>query len=453
MKHKLSAIILAGGESTRMEYNKEYIKIKEKYLVHSQIEILNKLFEEVIVVTNNPNHYKDFDVTITKDILSGKSPMNGLHAGLVESSFEYCYIIACDMPYLDSDFIEHLISNIKTHEAYVAKHNGFIEPFNAIYKKSIIPKIENFIKNHKFGFQKMVNKLNTFYFEEVDVARFLSKNIFKNVNSESDLYEITNQLACPYQKVTLEKIVNDEQFSVEDKVVTEFPLSLYINNNLYVTLMITPQNIEFMIYGFLNAEMLISKISDVIELSIDLKNHKAYVRLKNTKLELTQYKAKILSSACGASPQIKEKLDEAVINTLTNSFVISTKDIFENIQNFNHESILFKETGGVHSVSIIYNSKSKLFEDIGRHNAVDKAVGYIMKNNINPDQVYLLTSGRISSDILLKCALAKISIIISRSAPTSLSFNLGNQLGITIVGFTRGKKMNIYTNKQRIKHS
>ncbi|MFK5883465.1 MAG: formate dehydrogenase accessory sulfurtransferase FdhD [Candidatus Izemoplasma sp.] len=450
MKHKLSAIILAGGESRRMEYNKEYIKVQDKYLVHTQIKTLNSLFEEVVVVTNNPEHYKNQDVVITTDILNGKTPIIGLHAGLLASQFEYSFVIACDMPNIDPDFIKYLVTKIDNHDAYVAKHNGYIEPFNALYKKTITPRIEEFITNKKFGFQTMVNRLNSSYIEEKDLVSFLKNNIFKNINKESELYEITTDLSCPYQKITMDKIVNNEQFEIEDKVVTEYPLSLYINKELYITLMITPQNIEFMIYGFLNAEMLISKVTDVLDLQINLKAHKAYVILVDQSIKFSKHKADILSSACGASPIIKEKLDNLVISTLTNNKIISTKKIFEYIQNFNHESILFKETGGVHSVSIVHNSQTKLFEDIGRHNAVDKAVGFLMKNNIDSSEVYLLTSGRISSDILLKCALAKISIIISRSAPTSLSIKLAQQLGITVVGFTRGNKMNIYTNKHRI---
>ena len=89
-------------------------------------------------------------------------------------------------------------------------------------------------------------------------------------------------------------------------------------------------------------------------------------------------------------------------------------------------------------------------EDIGRHNAVDKIIGFMVLNNILPKHKILLTSGRVSSEILLKTARCGIPILVSRSAPTDLSINLANRLGITLIGFVRGKRMNIYTYERRI---
>lgn len=452
MLEKLSAIILAGGESKRMGYNKEYIKINDNFLVHNQIKFLSKIFDEVIVVTNNPDHYKDLEVIVTKDILHGKTPLIGLHSGLVKSSYEYSFIIACDMPNINKDFIDYLLSKVNNQEAYLAKNNGYLEPFCAIYNKQIIPKIESFIANKQYGFQNLVNTLDAYFIEEEDLAMFLKdSDVFKNINREEDLIEKKISINSSSKEVTIKKIVNGKEFQTKDLVITEYPLSLFINGEYYITLMISPMHINHLIYGFLNAEMLIKNYKDVKELNINLENYRADVILENSNVKFNKYKSEFLSSACGASPKVKEKLDKTIIKNITNNTVLSSKEIFDNIQEFNHESMLFKETGGVHSVALVFNKTSKLFEDIGRHNAADKAIGYMMEKSIDSSDVYLLTSGRISSDILLKCALAKISIIISRSAPTSLSIKLAKELGITVVGFTRGNKMNIYSSPHRIR--
>ena len=100
-----TAIILAGGESKRMGFNKEYLRIDDEYLIYKQINVLSTLFDEVIVVTNNPEFYNDFDVITTSDIIKKKSPLIGLHAGLSVSSNEYNYLIACDMPFIDVLYI------------------------------------------------------------------------------------------------------------------------------------------------------------------------------------------------------------------------------------------------------------------------------------------------------------------------------------------------------------
>ena len=144
------------------------------------------------------------------------------------------------------------------------------------------------------------------------------------------------------------------------------------------------------------------------------------------------------------------QIDESKLPKVDNNYQFNLKTIFEQVSVFNKESVLFKETGGVHSVELVYSDKKLLFEDIGRHNAVDKIVGYLLKNQIKRDDVYIITSGRISSDILLKSALINIGLVVSRSAPTSLAVKLADKLGITIIGFARGNKLNIYTHPNRV---
>jgi len=115
------------------------------------------------------------------------------------------------------------------------------------------------------------------------------------------------------------------------------------------------------------------------------------------------------------------------------------------------ESELYRATGGVHSAALCDNRALLIFsEDIGRHNAIDKIFGKCLIEGIQTDNRVIITSGRISSEILLKIAKRNIPIIVSRSAPTSLAVKLANKLGITLIGFARGKRINIYTNDWRV---
>ena len=432
-----------------MKYNKEFIKIGDEFLVHHQINKLLTIFEEVIVVSNNPDHYKGLNVKVVSDILIGKTPIIGLHAGLIHSKNRYNYCIACDMAFINFDFINYLVSLTRGHEAYVAKYNNYIEPFNAIYSKDIIPKIETFLSNGNFGFQRLVKELNTDYIKEQKVSFYMQKmDMFKNINNESDLYDDYLSITSNYQNMDVEKVINNETFHVKDKIITEYPLSLYINNNHYSTMMMTPDNIEFLILGYLHSEFVIKEIDEIIEFNLDLENHRCDVKL-NHKIELNNsQRLNILSTACGNVKLVRIEDKDLPVVLLEHKFKLER--IFEEVAIFNKESILFKETGGVHSVELLYGDTKMLFEDIGRHNAIDKAIGYLLKNTIKRDDVFIVTSGRISSDILLKSALMNISLIVSRSAPTSLAVKLANKLGVTVIGFARGNKLNIYTHQDRI---
>ena len=130
---------------------------------------------------------------------------------------------------------------------------------------------------------------------------------------------------------------------------------------------------------------------------------------------------------------------------------VPAQDVFTLAGEFQHRSHVFRTTGGVHSAALCDTKSILLFsEDIGRHNAIDKIFGECLLQDIPTDDRLIITSGRISSEILLKVAKRNIPILISRSAPTDLGVKLADDLGITLLGFVRGKRMNAYTNDWRI---
>ncbi len=443
----ISAIILAGGNSKRMKYNKEYIKLGDTYLIHQQIEKLLTIFSEVIVVSNHPKHYENLNVKVVKDLLKGKTPIIGLHAGLVHSSNDYNYVIACDMAFINLDFINYLISLVDNHDAYVPKYNNYIEPFNAIYSKNIIKTIETFLEAGNYGFQNLVKQLNTYYINEQKVNFYQQEmDMFKNINDEADLLDDYLKVTSSYHNLDVTKIVNQEAFHIKDKVITEYPLTIYVNHHYYSTMMITPNNIEFLVLGYLHSEFAFKTLFEVKTLTLDLENFRCDVLLNHELQKRNTTRLEIISSACGNRFNLSEK----ALPIIKQNHRFKLLEILEEAAVFNKESILFKETGGVHSVELVYGDTKVLFEDIGRHNAVDKVVGYLLKNKIERDDIYIVTSGRISSDILLKAALIKISLIVSRSAPTSLAVKLADKLGITVIGFARGNKLNIYSHEDRM---
>lgn len=126
--------------------------------------------------------------------------------------------------------------------------------------------------------------------------------------------------------------------------------------------------------------------------------------------------------------------------------------LLEIINQLDASSYTFQRTGGVHSAGLADNQKLLFrFEDIGRHNAVDKVIGQAFLEQIDLRDKCLLLSGRIAGEILLKTACNGIPVILSRSAPTLLAVETAERLGLTVVGFARGQKFNLYCHGERIR--
>ncbi|RQD74048.1 MAG: formate dehydrogenase accessory sulfurtransferase FdhD, partial [Candidatus Syntrophonatronum acetioxidans] len=145
-------------------------------------------------------------------------------------------------------------------------------------------------------------------------------------------------------------------------------------------------------------------------------------------------------------------LDSLTSKPIETEIYFSPAQISTLMKDLQKRADLFRQTGGVHSSALgTAEGIISFCEDIGRHNAVDKLLGECIDKEISLEDKMLITSGRLSSEILLKAAKIGIPVLLSRAAPSSLSVELARKLGITMVGFIRGKRMNIYAGEWRIK--
>ncbi len=187
MKKFGTAIILAGGKSSRMGFDKQFLKIDKRRLMFSIINKLNKEFDEIIIVTNKPDHYIGLSHKITRDILRDKGPLGGIHAGLMQASSKYSLVIACDMPNINLSYIKYMMGNMG-QDGCTTRFMDWIEPFCSFYSKDIIEDIEEYLKTKKRNIHDLLKGLNVTYIDE-DIARSFSPNwdMFLNLNTKEDL--------------------------------------------------------------------------------------------------------------------------------------------------------------------------------------------------------------------------------------------------------------------------
>ena len=253
------------------------------------------------------------------------------------------------------------------------------------------------------------------------------------------------------ERFSIVRISEEGENDTEDVVAREFSLTVILNNQELVTLLCSPTDLEYLAIGFLFSEGLLKSKDEIKKILVD--DQRGVVRVETEeKGELARdvlFK-RLITSGCGRGASFYRAAD-ATGQKVESQTKVSAPEVFALVNEFVHHSQVFKATGGVHSAALCHTKGILVFsEDIGRHNAIDKIFGECMLRDIPTDDRMIITSGRISSEILLKVAKRNIPILISKSAPTNLGVRLADELGVTLIGFVRGKKMNIYTNRWRV---
>jgi FdhD protein len=236
------------------------------------------------------------------------------------------------------------------------------------------------------------------------------------------------------QNINIIRVKGENLTREEDIVILEYPFTLFIEEEEIITLLCSPSSLEYLAIGFLYSEGYIDSIEDILKIRIEEDKGICNIKLYNANKFRDNLRGKrTITSGCGKGTLFYNVLDSFKSEKIKNPIPIKSE--------------LFKDTGGVHSCALCTYEDILIFEeDIGRHNALDKVFGRALVEGIKTQDKIILTSGRISSEILIKAAKRQVPVIVSRSAPTSLSIELGEELGISLIGFARGEKMNIYTN-------
>jgi FdhD protein len=263
--------------------------------------------------------------------------------------------------------------------------------------------------------------------------------------------EAENLPAGAVEKVSIHRVTTSSKETTEDIIVREFPLTIMLNGQELVTLLCSPTDLKYLALGFLFSEGLLKSKEDIKRVVVDEGKGVAHVETKLTETADTDAVFKrLITPGCGRGASFYSAADTG-LEKIESKLTIAAAEIFELMKSFQHRSLIFRTTGGVHSAALCDKHGILIFsEDIGRHNAIDKIFGQCLDQNVSTSNCIILTSGRVSSEIIIKVARRQVPVLVSKSAPTSSGVKLAEELGITLVGFVRGARMNVYTHDQRV---
>ena len=249
-------------------------------------------------------------------------------------------------------------------------------------------------------------------------------------------------------------IKGSDAHTEERSIVQEVPLTITLNGKELITLLTTGDANRELAVGFLLSEGFLQNKEDLKSIRVDDEAGTVEIELAG-ELDLTEklWGKRAVTSGCGKGATFYHVLDSLHAKPVSSELTVAPARVYELMKELNRLSDLYRETGGVHNSALADEEKILVFrDDIGRHNAVDKIRGACFLEDISFGNKLLVTTGRMSSEIVVKVAKMGVPILISRSAPTSLALDLAERIGLTLIGYVRGEKMTVYTGKERIEY-
>jgi FdhD protein len=269
---------------------------------------------------------------------------------------------------------------------------------------------------------------------------------------------IDNEIDPPGAHVTRYQVLaGSEWSSVTGAVIQETLVSIFANGQEIATMMATPQHQEYLAVGYLFTEGLIHSQADILHVSLAPNRSCVDVLLKKQEIALPP--RRVLTSGCGKGVTYMSYSDAttsgtseiAQVTPATSDLQITPEQIQCLVQAMQQASHLHRRAGGVHAAALASPSGLvTVMEDIGRHNTLDKLAGYCLLNDIESADHILLTTGRISSEMVHKALRMQLPVIASLTSPTSLSVDRAEAWNLTLIGYVRPHRMHVYTHPERL---
>jgi len=241
-----------------------------------------------------------------------------------------------------------------------------------------------------------------------------------------------------------------EKAEKEDFIAVDRPINVFVNNKHFVILLASPKNLRELAMGHLLGEGIIGSLHDIERVgvrgvNVDVKL-RAGIRIEAAK------SIKVIPTACGTSEDFIELLGKLSIPKLKPTR-FKAGDISNAFRSLQLESEIFRRTGGTHAAALFARDGEMRFclEDVGRHNAVDKVIGRGLIEGTDFTRSFLVSTGRLSADMVIKCARAGVPLVASKAAPLESGILAAEMTGLTLVGFIRGARLNVYAHPERVK--
>ena len=252
----------------------------------------------------------------------------------------------------------------------------------------------------------------------------------------------------PHKPIRYFQVDAHKTDTIESHTIVETPVALTVNGQVWTTFMCTPVLLEALMVGFLFNEGVIDGMQEVVDVRICEHGDNVDVWLTH---EAPKPGSWTRTSGCTGGVTAVASIERPRPVSLMEEFDLSPGQVNHLVEMLFEAQVLYRETGGVHT-SVLSDGDKLVFsaEDIGRHNTLDKIAGLCLMGNIWPTKRVLVTTGRISSEMLQKGVRMGAKVVASRTSPSSLSIELAEAWGVTLIGYARRNRFNLYATPERV---
>ncbi len=250
--------------------------------------------------------------------------------------------------------------------------------------------------------------------------------------------------------------VNERGEMVPTSIAGEHPLTLYLDKRELVTLMTLGHAPEALAVGFLRNQRLVAAIDDIESVQVDWETDSVAVVTSRTHTDISKKIAKkTVTTGCGQGTVYGDLMEEIDSVKLRDDVKLADADLFVLLEKVRKHETIYKQSGAVHGCALAaLDGEILMFvEDVGRHNAVDAIAGYMWLDAIDGSDKLFYTTGRLTSEMVIKCAQMRIPFLVSRSGLTKMGYDIAGQVGLTMLGRASGRHYLAFTGKHRLQRT
>jgi len=247
---------------------------------------------------------------------------------------------------------------------------------------------------------------------------------------------------------------NERGEMVPTAVAGEHPLTLYLDKREIVTLMTLGHAPEALAIGFLRNQRLASSIEDISAVQVDWETESVAVTT-HSKKPVKALDKKTVTTGCGQGTVYGDLMEEVDKVALRKDVLLEDANLFVLLEKVRKHETIYKQAGAVHGCALATTAGEILMfvEDVGRHNAVDAIAGFMWLDDIDGSDKVFYTTGRLTSEMVIKCAQMRIPFLVSRSGLTHMGHEIAKKVGMTMLGRASGKHYLAFTGKERLKRT